>query len=103
LALVGFSFGSFIAYRVSTLRCVSHLVTIAPPISRFDFARLPAPRVPWLVVQGDRDELVDYASVCSWAQSIAPAPEMATIADGEHFFHGKLNELKTVVQQFVTR
>jgi uncharacterized protein len=103
LLLAGFSFGSFVAYRVATERSVDRLITIAPPLRRFDFDRYPVPTVPWLVIQGDQDELVDYSSVIEWIESVRPEPSMATIHGAEHFFHGKLNELKSAVQAFLDR
>jgi uncharacterized protein len=101
LLMAGFSFGSFVAYRVATERKIDRLITIAPPIRRFDFDRYPVPTAPWLVIQGDKDELVEYDSVMGWIQSVHPRPRLATIDGAEHFFHGKLNELKAAVQAFV--
>ncbi|HUO96031.1 MAG TPA: alpha/beta fold hydrolase [Steroidobacteraceae bacterium] len=98
LTLAGFSFGAFVAYRVAELREVARLYTIAPPVGRFDFARYPAPRAPWIVIQGDRDELVDHAQVLAWTGSVSPPPTVVIIAGAEHFFHGRLNELKAAVQ-----
>lgn len=98
LTLAGFSFGAFVAYQAVALRPAVRLYTIAPPVGRFDFAEHPAPRIPWIVIQGDRDELVDHDQVLAWARSAAPPPTVVTIAGAEHFFHGRLNELKDAVQ-----
>ena len=100
LILAGFSFGSFIAYRVATERPAERLVTIAPPLRRFDFDRFQRPTIPWLVIQGDQDELVEYESVTSWVAAQSVPPALATVAGAEHFFHGRLHELKAVVQGF---
>jgi hypothetical protein len=102
LVLAGFSFGSYVAYRVATLRRVERLYTIAPPIRRFDFDLFPPPTVPWMVIQGDQDELVEYSTVTGWIASLPTPPRLATIEGGEHFFHGRLNELKAAVQSFLT-
>jgi len=59
------------------------------------------PPVPWLIVQGDRDELVEHATIVAWAEALSPAPAMVTIAGAEHFFHGRLQELKDAVQDFL--
>ena len=98
LTLAGFSFGAFVAYQAAGLRKAVRLYTIAPPVGRFDFARHPAPRVPWIVVQGDRDELVDAARVLDWVRSATPPPTVVMIEGAEHFFHGRLSELKDAVQ-----
>ncbi|MEI6458995.1 MAG: alpha/beta fold hydrolase [Pseudomonadota bacterium] len=101
LILAGFSFGAYVAYRVATESPVQRLYTIAPPIRRFDFGSQRVPTMPWLVIQGDQDELVEYSSVVTWMASVVPKPHLATIAGAEHFFHGRLNELKIVVQEFL--
>ena len=101
LLLAGFSFGSYVAYRVASARPVERLYTIAPPIRRFDFDRYPVPPVPWLIIQGDQDELVEHAAIVAWAAALAPSPTMVTIAGAEHFFHGRLHELKSAVQDFL--
>ena len=98
LTLAGFSFGSFVAYQAAGLRPAVRLYTIAPPVGRFNFAEHPAPRVPWIVIQGDRDELVDSARVLEWVRSASPPPTVVIIEGAEHFFHGRLNELKDAVQ-----
>ncbi|MGH8242837.1 MAG: alpha/beta hydrolase [Steroidobacteraceae bacterium] len=94
---LGFSFGGFVAYRLATLRDASALVTVAPPVQRFDFARLPPPRCPWLVAQGDADELVDHERVLAWTRALAPAPEVKILPGAEHFFHGRLTELRALL------
>lgn len=98
LTLAGFSFGSFVAYQAAGRRPAVRLFTIAPPVGRFDFAQHPAPRVPWIVIQGDRDELVDSSRVLAWVGTAVPPPEVVIIEGAEHFFHGRLNELKDAVQ-----
>ena len=99
----GFSFGSYVALRLAALREAERLVTVAPPVRRFDFARLPVPSCPWLVVQGDADELVDHEAVQGWTRSLAPAPEVRVVPRAGHFFHGRLTELRAVVGEWLAR
>jgi len=94
---LGFSFGGFVAYRLATMRAASALVTVAPPVQRFDFTRLPVPGCPWFVAQGDADDLVDHERVLAWTQSLDPAPEVKILQGAEHFFHGRLTELRTLL------
>jgi hypothetical protein len=94
---LGFSFGSFVAFRLAALRDAELLVTVAPPVQRFDFATLTVPRCPWLVAQGDRDDLVNHESVLEWTRKLQPAPEVRILAGAEHFFHGRLTVLRTLV------
>ena len=94
---LGFSFGGFVAYRLATLRDAAALVTVAPPVRRFDFTTLAVPRCPWLVAQGDRDELVDHEAVLAWTGSLDPPPLVRILPGAEHFFHGRLTLLRSLV------
>jgi uncharacterized protein len=98
LTVAGFSFGAFVAFQVAGRRPLRQLFTIAPPVRRFDFARLPVPRVPWIVIQGDRDELVDHEAVLAWTRTVDPPPVVVVLAGAEHFFHGRLNDLRVAIQ-----
>lgn len=98
LTLAGFSFGSFVAYQVAERRRTRQLYTIAPPVRRFDFERYPVPAAPWVVIQGDRDELVDHADVLAWTRTVVPPPTVVILEGAEHFFHGRLNDLRIAVQ-----
>ncbi|HEY7754473.1 MAG TPA: hypothetical protein VH856_11730 [Steroidobacteraceae bacterium] len=94
---LGFSFGAWVAFRLATLRDAGLLVTVAPPVQRFDFSRHAAPSCRWLVVQGDADELVNHEAVLGWTRAVSPAPEVMMVAGAEHFFHGRLTELRARV------
>lgn len=94
---LGFSFGSFVAFRLAALRDAELLVTVAPPVQRFDFATLEVPRCPWLVAQGDRDDLVNHESVLEWTRKLHPAPDVKILEGAEHFFHGRLTVLRALV------
>jgi hypothetical protein len=98
---LGFSFGGFVAYRLATQRSAGALVTVAPPVQRFDFTRLPVPACPWFVAQGDADDLVDHERVLAWTQSLNPAPEVKILRGAEHFFHGRLTELRALLADWL--
>lgn len=101
LWLGGFSFGGAVALRAAAQTHPARLVTVAPAIQRVDVARVPVPHCPWLIVQGDNDELVNGEEVRNWAQSFDPTPEFAMLSGVDHFFHGRLNELRDVVVRWV--
>jgi alpha/beta superfamily hydrolase len=52
-------------------------------------------------VQGDEDELVDVDETVEWINSLEPGPELLVMRGAEHFFHGRLNDLRTAVMAFV--
>ena len=101
LWLAGFSFGGSIAIRASVAPpqepSVARLVTVAPAIRRVSVDSSALPRCPWLIVQGDRDELVDAADIQQWVRSLAIQPSLSMLTGVEHFFHGRLNDLREVV------
>jgi uncharacterized protein len=93
----GFSFGGAIAVRAAVARDAQRLVTVAPAVHRFAVSGAELPRCPWLLVQGDRDELVDAGEIQRWVATLASPPQLALLAGVDHFFHGRLNELRAVV------
>ncbi|MSQ91445.1 MAG: alpha/beta fold hydrolase [Gammaproteobacteria bacterium] len=100
---LGFSFGSYVALRLAAVREAHLLVTVAPPVQRFDFVRLEVPRCPWLVVQGDADTLVNHEAVLGWARDLNPAPQVEILPGAEHFFHGRLTVLRALVGEWLGR
>jgi uncharacterized protein len=106
LWLAGFSFGGVVALRASTTRgvgTVEKLVTIAPALGRnFGSVRdISIPGCPWMVVQGDADEVIDGNLVIDWAGQLDPAPRLEVLPGVGHFFHGHLPALQAVVADFL--
>ncbi len=95
LWLCGFSFGAMVASRAALDLQPARLVSIAPPAERMaDLLAGQQPACPWLVIQGDQDEVVDCDSVVSWVNSLEPGPELLILPDVDHFFHGRLSLLR---------
>jgi alpha/beta superfamily hydrolase len=97
----GFSFGAAIAVKAAVAIDVRGLISVAPAIGRFASGLDSQPECPWLIVQGDQDELVDIEETVTWVNSLDPGPELLIIPGGEHFFHGRLVELRDAVSEFV--
>jgi hypothetical protein len=101
LWLAGFSFGAAIAVRAAVETDVAGLISVAPAVSRFANSLRGQPRCPWLVVQGDEDELVDIDETITWFNSLDVGPELLIVPEAEHFFHGKLLVLRDAARDFV--
>ena len=102
LWLVGFSFGAWVALRGAAELQASLLLSIAPPVGRsWDFSGITHPNVPWLVIQGEADEVVDAQAVKAWAESLKPPPELVLMPDTSHFFHRKLMDLRGAIKSGV--
>ena len=103
LWLGGFSFGGAVAIRASVARDVARLVTVAPAIRRISVDESSLPTSPWLIVQGDRDELVDARDIQQWVEALPRPPRLVLVSGVEHFFHGRLNDLRQIVVDWLAR
>ncbi len=101
LWLGGFSFGAAIAIRAALSTPVDGLISVAPAVHRFANGLEQQPECPWLVIQGDEDELIEIDETITWINSLSPGPELLVVPGAEHFFHGRLNDLRTAVMEFV--
>jgi alpha/beta superfamily hydrolase len=105
LWLAGFSFGGHIALRTSTRDGVNpaRLITVAPAFTRYykSVSEVLVPSCPWLVIQGDADEVIDPEEVLSWSAALQPPPQTALLPGVGHFFHGRLNELHDAAKAFL--
>jgi uncharacterized protein len=102
LALAGFSFGAFVtSHAVGQLPdfvALEKLVLVGTAVSRFDVAPVPlALHEKTLVLHGEVDDTVPLTNVMDWAR---PQSLPVTIVPGvEHFFHGQLPLLRTLVSR----
>jgi alpha/beta superfamily hydrolase len=103
LWLAGFSFGGVVALRAAAAARPACLVTVAPGITKSDVSDVPRPECPWLIVQGDADDVVPEQAVSAWAQTLSPAPELLVMPGAGHYFHGRINELRDAIVDFVGR
>lgn len=96
LWLGGFSFGGCVALQAALQRPVRQLVAVAPAVERCAVAGPPP--CPCLVVQGTKDELVDSRGVGRWAAAMGGNVKLVELPGVDHFFHGRLGELRQVLE-----
>lgn len=101
LWLGGFSFGSYIALRAALNLDIGQLISIAPPTDRYAFDCMSHPDCPWLVIQGDEDDVVSIDSVRSWVDCLKPSPELIVMEKAGHFFHRRLMDLRGLLKNGV--
>jgi len=97
--LGGFSFGAYIAAKAATKIAIGKLVTVAPPVEHFLMQTLPPITCPWVLVQGEQDDVVPPAEVLAWAEKREPKPEIIRFPEAGHFFHGQLGELRARLEE----
>lgn len=94
LLLAGFSFGGYVQACAAAELQPQQLVLIAPAVGRFAMPDVP---VGTLLIHGDIDEVVELQELLKWAR-----PQhlpIIVLAGAEHFFHGRLTQLKQIVLQ----
>ena len=101
LWLAGFSFGAYVSLRAAAGLQPAMLVSIAPPVGRWDFAGVTLPTCPWLVIQGEADEIVDPQAVYDWLKKTKAQAELVRMPDTSHFFHRKLIDLRGAIKNGV--
>ncbi len=102
LWLAGFSFGAYVSLRLAVELRAAALVSIAPPVGRsWDFSAIEVPTAPWLVIQGEADEIVDPQAVFAWLATLPRQPRLVRMPDTSHFFHRKLIDLRGALKHGV--
>ncbi len=103
LWLAGFSFGAYVSLRAAEELQPGMLISIAPPASGrgWDFDSIAMPTMPWLVIQGDADEIVDPQAVYDWLERNNAQAELVRMPDTGHFFHRKLMDLRGAIKHGV--
>jgi alpha/beta superfamily hydrolase len=103
LIFAGFSFGSYVTYQAAAHCPHALLISIAPPVHHYNFTEfLPGP-MPWIVAQGDEDEVVPVSLVLDFVSSSSPSPLLLKFEKTGHFFHGRLVELKHRLMEAIRR
>lgn len=103
LWLAGFSFGAYIALLAARHLPVKLMVSVAPPAGRWDFAAVLSPDCPWLVIQGEADDVVDPQEVYDWIDSLEDKPLLVRMEDTGHFFHRRLMDLRGAIKNGVRK
>jgi alpha/beta superfamily hydrolase len=102
LWLAGFSFGAYVTLKVAATLRPGMLISIAPPAGRgWDFGAITPPECPWLVIQGEADEIVDPQAVYDWIdglKQLRQSPELVKMPDTSHFFHRRLMDLRGAIK-----
>lgn len=107
LILAGFSFGAAVGLRAACSDTrVKAAIGLGLPVSpiddrTYDFSFLKTCAKPKLFVSGDRDQFGTPAQLEGLVHSSAGPKRLILIAGADHFFEGRLRELRDVVEQWV--
>jgi len=106
--LGGFSFGSYIAYKLAGQLDLlgfypEQLLTIAPAVTRWDYTKLNTPdsdHTNWLCLIGDQDEVVNIQDVFNFVSGVNTQSTLIKFKNTGHFFHQRLIKLDQVLTQY---
>lgn len=101
--LAGFSFGAWVALLGARQLPITQMISIAPPVGLRDFSGVLSPPCPWLVIQGEADEIVEPAPVFAWLEQQQPVPDIVRMPDTGHFFHRRLLDLRGAIKSGVRK
>ena len=99
--LGGFSFGGYVTLRNATRLRADALISIAPPIGMRPLDGLVLPTCPWLLIQGEADEVVDPQAVFAWIATLKQPPELIRMPETGHFFHRRMMDLRGAIKHAV--
>ncbi len=101
--LLGFSFGSAVAAELARIYPPEILFSLAPAVHHYQFERFEDIRVPWIVIQGEEDEVVPPQSVYDWVETMPQTIKLIKLSDTSHFFHRKLLDLRQLLLTELTK
>ncbi len=101
LWLFGFSFGSYIAAKGASQLPCQQLVTVAPAVQHAPFDTIDNITCPWVIVQGEEDEVVPPAEVYTFAAQRAEQATLIKMPDTSHFFHRQLTQLHALLLKYL--
>ena len=103
ITLAGFSFGARVGLEVGIAdERVLNLISIGTPVDKYNFSFLEACRKPILFVHGDRDEFGKVERLRALVSRLPREAEarLVIIEKADHFFEGRLDELKRVITEW---
>jgi len=107
LIFAGFSFGAAVGLRAACPDSrVKAAVGLGLPLSTiddrtYDLSFLKACAKPKLLVSGDRDQFAKAAQLESLVESLPSPKALVLIAGADHFFEGRLREMRDAIEQWV--
>ncbi len=102
VVLGGFSFGAYVGLRVASIDDrVQAIIGLGVPARMFNGDALKGCQKPKLFIHGTQDELAPYEQTLQWFEQLPAPKSMVAVRGADHFFQGHLEEVQTVIVDFV--
>jgi alpha/beta superfamily hydrolase len=103
LLVAGFSFGCWVGSRVGCVdQRVLELIALGTPVNSTDFSYLRDCEKPKLFVHGANDQFGEIGNVEALVESLPGENRLVEVADAEHFFAGKLDQVDDAIRDWLT-
>lgn len=100
--LAGYSFGAWVnALGIDRFDRVNRMVMISPPVNFVDFSFLTYNPKIKLVVSGSNDDIAGMKEIERALPVWNPEALHRTIQGGDHFYWGKVDELRSIIHEFL--
>jgi uncharacterized protein len=100
--LAGYSFGAWVnAQGIERYGRARRLVLVSPPVAFLDFGFLKPNAKISLVVTGSEDEIAPAGDVERLMSSWNPEGALRIIQGADHFYQGKMEELRSALLEFL--
>ena len=107
LVFCGFSFGAAVGLRAAASDDrVQGLIGLGTPVTpvddrAYDLGFLQTSTKPKLFLSGDRDQFGPRAKLEAFVATLPEPKQLTMIPGADHFFEGRLSEMRTVIEQWV--
>lgn len=104
--IAGFSFGAWIALQLLMRRPeIEGFVGISPPANMYDFGFLSPCPAHGLILQGDRDDIVQEAAVAQLVSKLSAQKglnaEYKVIPKADHYYRNAMDQMVTEVDDYI--
>ena len=100
--LAGYSFGAWVnALGIETFGQAERIIMISPPVAFIDFSFLKHHSKIQLVIAGSADDIAQPEMIRAMLETWNPESSFEIIQGADHFYWGKDNEIKAILQNFL--
>jgi alpha/beta superfamily hydrolase len=100
--LAGYSFGAWVnALGLEGFDDVKRVIMVSPPVNFIDFSFLDYNAKIQLVIAGSKDDIAPPGTIEPMLATWNPEVQYKIIQGADHFYWGKTDEIKKVIQGFL--
>lgn len=102
--IAGFSFGSYVGMRVAaTDDRAQAMIGLGVLARSLNGDTLQGCHKPKLIIHGTNDEVAPYDLAIQWFEQVPAPKSLVTVEGAGHFFQGRLDEVETIILDFVRK